>query len=42
MRLTMHGAEVPSDVAMAVVLAHLPGKGFMPAGFTRIPFLIWL
>lgn len=30
----MHGAEAPSDVAMAVVLDRLLGKGFMPAGFT--------
>jgi hypothetical protein len=42
MRLTLRGADVPSDVAMAVVLDHLLGKGFISAGFTRIPFLIWL
>lgn len=34
-RLTLSGAEAPSDVAMAVVLDRLLGKGFMPAGFTQ-------
>jgi hypothetical protein len=33
-RLTLHGTEAPSDVAMAVVLDRLLGKRFMPAGFT--------
>jgi len=34
-RLTLHGVEAPSDVAMAVVLDRLLGEGFMPAGFTQ-------
>jgi hypothetical protein len=34
-RLTLRGAEVPSDVAMAVVLDRLLSKGFMPAGLTQ-------
>jgi hypothetical protein len=34
-RLSLRGAEVPSDMAMAVVLDRLVGKGFMPAGFTQ-------
>jgi hypothetical protein len=34
-RLTLRGAEVPSDVAMAVLLDRLLAKGFMPAGFTQ-------
>jgi len=34
-RLTLHGAEAPSDVAMAIVLDRLLGEGFLPAGFTQ-------
>lgn len=34
-RLTLSGAEVASDVAMAIVLDRLLGEGFMPAGFTQ-------
>lgn len=35
MRLTLRGAKLPSEVAMAVVLDRLLGKGFMPDGFTQ-------
>ena len=34
-RLTLRGAEIAADVAMAVVLDRLLGRGFMPAGFAQ-------
>jgi hypothetical protein len=34
-RLTLRGNEVATDVAMAIVLDRLLGKGFMPAGFAQ-------
>ena len=34
-RMTLRGKEVAADLAMAVVLDRLLGRGFMPAGFVQ-------
>ena len=34
-QLTLRGSEVGQDIAMAIILDKLLGKGLMPAGFTQ-------